>query len=226
MGHPAGGQNTSCSSSPVCCPLGSLAAPESPGWERGAALAVGSLGDASRCGGSAMALMRAQIGLTRLHVAVSPVCEHEWGCPPPRWHPQHRLTPREAPALFGVRAGVGFYLLDNEEVQRLPQRSLRPRGELHSLMELDGGTGSVVQTKFPKLLLLLQKRQTNLLPRFVPVCSIPIPGLPLPWSHHGLDNPFGSILAQTWNITALQGATSVQTATSHHLQHLLFPFFT
>lgn len=67
-----------------------------------------------------MALMRAQIGLTRLHVAVSPVCEHEWGWPLPPWHPQHPLTPREAPALFGVQAGVGFYLLDNREVQRLP----------------------------------------------------------------------------------------------------------
>lgn len=134
-------------------------------------------------------------------------------------------TAAGAPALFGVRAGVGFCLLYDEEAQRLPRRSLKPR-ELHSLMELDGGSWSVVQTKFLKLLLLLQKKQTNPLPPFVPMCSIPILGLPLPWSHHGFDNPCGSILAQTWNITALQGATSFQTATSHYLKHLLFLFFT
>lgn len=134
----------------------------------------------------------------------------------PRWHPQHRLQRGSCPFWGTVRSWV--YLLGNEEVQRLHRRSLKPRGELLSL--------SVVQTKFLKLLFLLQKRQTNPLPGFVPVCSIPIPGLPLPWSHHGLDNPCGSILAETWNITALQGATSIQTATSHHLKHLLFPFFT
>lgn len=72
-------------------------------------------------------------------------------------------TAAGAPALFGVRAGVGFYLLYDEEVQRLHRRSLKPR-ELHSLMELDGGSWSVVQTKFLELLLLLQKRQTLCLP--------------------------------------------------------------
>lgn len=74
------------------------------------------------------------------------------------------------PALFGGQAGLGFDLLEDEEVQRLPRRSLRPRGELHSLMELDGGRGSVVQTKFPELLFFYC--QTFCLG----LCSIPILG--------------------------------------------------
>lgn len=97
-----------------------------------------------------------------------------------------------------------FFLLYNKrgKVQRAPLRSLKLSGEFHSLTELDEwGEQERSADKVPEIVLFLlhkqpvpKKTKKPLLPPFVPLCSIPVPVLPLPWSRRGLDNPFGSIL--------------------------------